>query len=142
MPESVPQPAPEHPDPVSFQVTPLFPVSPPSCALNVRVFAEPTSTEFPVAGGTISIVIGFELPPPQPQKTMRPAQARKQSATRTLFMRLPEFLSSGLLPLRGLTQPRHTAAHSLIACGIAFRRAPPEPEASCALPGAIAEQVE
>jgi hypothetical protein len=88
------------------------------------------------------MVMAVELPPPQPQKIAIPAHARKYSAKRTLFMRLPEFLSSGLLPLRGLTQPRHTAAISFIACGITFRRAPPEPEASHALPGAIAEQVE
>jgi len=88
------------------------------------------------------MVMVAELPPPQPHRMTIPAHARKQSATRILFMRLPEFLSSGLLPLRGVTQPRHTAANSFIACGITFRRAPPEPEASHALPGAIAEQVE
>jgi hypothetical protein len=77
--ESVPQPLPEHVDVVSvnIQVTPLFLVSPATIAVNVNACVEPTSTDSPVAGGTISMVMAVPLPPPQPQKITIPAHARK-----------------------------------------------------------------
>jgi hypothetical protein len=77
--ESVPQPLPEHVDVVSGNVhlTPAFLVSPATKAVNVSGWVEPTSTELPVAGGTISMVMVVELPPPQPQKITIPAHARK-----------------------------------------------------------------
>jgi hypothetical protein len=76
--ESVPQPVPEQPvDPVSFHVTPAFFVSPPTKAVYVNAWVEPTSTELPVAGGTISMVMVVVLPPPQPHRMMIPAHARK-----------------------------------------------------------------
>lgn len=93
--ESVPQPVPEQFVPLNFQVTPAFVVSSPSAAVKFSGVVVPTSTEVPVAGGIISIVIVFAAPPPwHPLNNATPRQAiPKAAASLNRVTRPPQFVS-------------------------------------------------
>jgi hypothetical protein len=55
---------PEQLVPLTFHVTPAFVVSSPSAAVKFKGWEAPTSTDEPVAGGIISMVIVFVAEPP------------------------------------------------------------------------------